>query len=175
MCNFSFRLYFTHFTWCVMMLVHQHRLQFHRSFNVFQPEFTVHQKDYVRARERKRFAVQAAILYTNCKGERLLRTDRTDPFDESATSWIILKTQTQSFRWCFGALNRNAFAFILFYYTIYSSHLQLMSRSNLNACSLGQKTPEFRACIHSGFQTQRVLFMMNQSFWICLDPFQKMC
>lgn len=31
-------------------------------------------EDYVRARERKTFAVQAAILYTNCKGERLLRT-----------------------------------------------------------------------------------------------------
>ena len=32
------------------------------------------EEEYVRSRERKTFSVQAAILYTNCKGERLLRT-----------------------------------------------------------------------------------------------------
>ncbi|CAK9027774.1 Protein transport protein Sec24C (SEC24-related protein C) [Durusdinium trenchii] len=31
-------------------------------------------EDYPRSRDRKTLAVQAAILYTNCKGERLLRT-----------------------------------------------------------------------------------------------------
>ncbi|CAJ1329895.1 unnamed protein product, partial [Effrenium voratum] len=32
------------------------------------------EEEYLRSRERKSLAVQAAILYTNCKGERLLRT-----------------------------------------------------------------------------------------------------